>query len=225
MGRKLTEEHKLKLRLAKLGKKQTKEHIENSAKTRIGRKVSEETREKIRKSLTGKKLPFKERPNAKGRKPWNKGKKMSPEQKINSGRKKGFTAYNKGFGAEKKICPKCNGAKANSYATFCKNCTEKTAWNKGEKMPERTGDKHILWKGLEAGYEAKHASVKRLKGKAKKCSNCGKEGTGREIHWANIDHKYSRNPDDYIELCQQCHAIYDKENGLRKRKKITLPAI
>ena len=88
-----------------------------------------------------------------------------------------------------------------------------------KKMIEsHLGNRNRLWKGNAVGYDALHNWVNRVLGKAKKCSVCGKEGTGREIHWANIDHKYRRNVEDYRELCCQCHGEYDKNNNLRKHK-------
>lgn len=48
-----TEEHREKLRQAKLGKKQTAEHRANTGKAQIGRKLSEETRRKISESKKG----------------------------------------------------------------------------------------------------------------------------------------------------------------------------
>jgi hypothetical protein len=53
----LTEEHKQKLRVAKLGKKQSPEHIAKAVAARKGRKYSEEHRKAISKALTGKKIP------------------------------------------------------------------------------------------------------------------------------------------------------------------------
>lgn len=78
------------------------------------------------------------------------------------------------------------------------------------------GEKHPNWKGNKASYRAIHTFIKLRKGKATKCEHCGKIGNGHYIHWANIDHKYSRNPDDYIALCYQCHGKYDVKNNLRK---------
>ena len=48
-----TEDHREKLRQAKLGKKQTAEHRANTGKAQIGRKLSEETRRKISESKKG----------------------------------------------------------------------------------------------------------------------------------------------------------------------------
>jgi hypothetical protein len=86
-----------------------------------------------------------------------------------------------------------------------------------------SGIKSVNWKGEIAVYGTKHSWVRRLKGKPNTCERCGKTILdGKKIHWANIDHKYRRNLDDYIRLCETCHAEYDVANGLRKHKKIIL---
>ena len=78
----------------------------------------------------------------------------------------------------------------------------------------------LQWKAEGAGYSAKHKWVVHLFGKAKFCEHCGKVGekiNGRwNIDWANIDHTYHRNPEEYIGLCQRCHFQYDKVQGYRK---------
>jgi hypothetical protein len=53
----LTEEHKQKLRDAKIGKKLSPEHIAKCVAARKGKKYSEEHRKAISKALTGKKIP------------------------------------------------------------------------------------------------------------------------------------------------------------------------
>lgn len=81
-------------------------------------------------------------------------------------------------------------------------------WNKGRKFPERCGVKGMCnWKGEKAKYAAVHMWVRRVKGKPSKCKHCG--ASERKLHWANIDHKYKRNPDDFIPLCVPCHRRYD----------------
>jgi hypothetical protein len=101
-------------------------------------------------------------------------------------------------------------------------------WTKGTKWTEerknsqsfaRSDEKSPRWKGEDVGYNGLHIWIRKVLGKAKKCSKCGKEGTGREIHWANKDHLYKREPSEFMELCLQCHATYDKENNLRKHNK------
>ena len=78
----------------------------------------------------------------------------------------------------------------------------------------KKGENSCFWKGEKANYRSIHTWVTLQKGKAKKCSQCGK--TGDRIHWANIDHKYRRNLEDYIEWCASCHKIHDLKNGLVK---------
>lgn len=82
------------------------------------------------------------------------------------------------------------------------------------------GEKSKLWKGMQAGYSAKHTWIESIKGSPSKCEHCGTEDS-KKFEWANIDHKYSRNPDDYIRLCHRCHAKYDKTlkvDSVRKEK-------
>ena len=67
------------------------------------------------------------------------------------------------------------------------------------------------WKGDNASYSAIHKWIRKYKGKPQKCEFCGKEKTTpRSIHWANKDHKYSRNRDDWMMACLPCHAKYDQ---------------
>ena len=84
-----------------------------------------------------------------------------------------------------------------------------TPWNKGIKMPEISNDKSYNWKGNKVSYSGIHHWVKRHRGKAKKCEFCAKTGDGKKIQWANIDHFYSRNLNDFISLCVSCHRKFD----------------
>uniref|UniRef100_A0A6H1ZXV8 Uncharacterized protein n=1 Tax=viral metagenome TaxID=1070528 RepID=A0A6H1ZXV8_9ZZZZ len=82
---------------------------------------------------------------------------------------------------------------------------------------KRYGKNNHIWKGNDAGYLAIHTWVRRHKGIPVKCEFCGKrKTTPKGIHWANIDHTYRRNLDDYIALCSRCHKKYDLLNGLCK---------
>ena len=78
---------------------------------------------------------------------------------------------------------------------------------------------HNAWKGKEASYRAVHAFIVRKFGKATKCEHCKKEG--KRIHWANTNHKYSRQRRFWLQLCAKCHGQYDKVNNLRKRKNVS----
>jgi uncharacterized protein YlaI len=87
---------------------------------------------------------------------------------------------------------------------------------KGGKLNPMFGkedDKSPNWKGNKAKYGAIHEWVKKHKGKAKICSICGDK---KRIQWANVDHKYKRNLEDYISLCPRCHTRYDIKNNFKK---------
>jgi hypothetical protein len=110
--------------------------------------------------------------------------------------------------------------------SHCKNISDAL---KGKKQSEETkikrkesysGDKAYNWKGENVSYRTLHNWINSLLGKASKCSICGKEGIGRQIHWANIDHRYRRVKEDYFEACTKCHGEYDKINKLRLHKHL-----
>ncbi len=97
-------------------------------------------------------------------------------------------------------------------------------WNRGIKMGDefrkkvseshkgiQTNENNPQWKGKKVGYVALHNWVKRYLGTPTICEFCGKTGlTGRQIHWANKDHRYHRNLKDWLRLCSYCHYKYDK---------------
>lgn len=79
--------------------------------------------------------------------------------------------------------------------------------NSGNFTSERMSEElHPKWKGSNVGYFALHSWVSRKKGKAKVCSEC--KGT-QNVQWANLSHEYKRDLDDFIEMCNKCHAHYD----------------
>lgn len=69
------------------------------------------------------------------------------------------------------------------------------------------------WKGNKVKKGALHQWVYKYKGKPKICKYCGKKGKKVNGHWnldwANKDHKYKRNLNDYVSLCRFCHKKYD----------------
>lgn len=82
---------------------------------------------------------------------------------------------------------------------------------KRDPRPRLRGRNSPNWKESPT-YFAIHIDIVKAKGNPKHCKHCGK--TTGKIEYANIDHKYTRNPDDYIPLCTSCHRIFDiKYNG------------
>lgn len=76
-----------------------------------------------------------------------------------------------------------------------------------------TGEKNAAWKGDAASYYAIHLWITRRKGRPSACECCGSQ-TAKKFEWANVDHAYRRDPDDYVRLCTSCHRRYDYETGL-----------
>lgn len=88
-----------------------------------------------------------------------------------------------------------------------------------------SGDKHPAWKGDHVKYASLHTWINKQKGKASKCSNYNCNGFSKSFDWANLDGRYKRDLDDYIELCRSCHKQYDngtlnlRLQGNHKRNK------
>ena len=143
--------------------------------------------------------------------------------------KKGKTAWNKGMKMSSEFCentrvghlgqiPWCTGKKQTKEHR--KKLSEahlgQTAWNKGLKLPPRPREEGSNnWKGDECGYAGMHAWVKRMKGKAVQCEDCGR--TNCKIEWSNNDHKYHRILVDYTARCTKCHRRYDLSHNLWKK--------
>lgn len=74
--------------------------------------------------------------------------------------------------------------------------------------------KHNQWKGDKAGYRAIHQWIQRKLGKPHFCEHCGDRNLKhRQYQWANLDHKYKRNLNDWRRLCMRCHQTYDIANN------------
>jgi len=109
--------------------------------------------------------------------------------------------------------------------------SRKNGFQKGNK-PWHTGTKGIIengfqagkehqnWKGDEVGYQGVHIWIRKNKGTPKKCEECGTTNRKKWYEWANKDHTYKRNLEDWIRMCRGCHRKYDTRNHLLKRDKI-----
>ena len=75
-----------------------------------------------------------------------------------------------------------------------------------------SGSKNYAWKGENVGYTCLHQWIRRLKGKPQKCEICGTTNK-RKYEWANINHRYLRNLNDYVRMCTSCHRKYDIEHN------------
>jgi len=84
----------------------------------------------------------------------------------------------------------------------------KKSYKEGRKKVVMIGKDNPSWKEKGYSYTALHQWVYRKKGKASKCISCGFEG---KCSWANIEHTYKREVDDFISLCYSCHKLLDNK--------------
>lgn len=83
------------------------------------------------------------------------------------------------------------------------------AWNKG--LPGPKDENNPNWKGDKVSYSGLHKWVATKLGKPMKCECCEEIfNSPYKIHWANINHTYQRNLNDWIRLCIKCHMTHDR---------------
>jgi hypothetical protein len=105
------------------------------------------------------------------------------------------------------------GKRPKNYAVFMKACRKhmKTNWTKYQSLAWEANRKEFLT------YSGMHSWIRRTWGPASaigKCDQCGKSGlSGRQIHWANKDHKYTRSRSDWMLACRPCHAAHDRDHN------------
>lgn len=90
--------------------------------------------------------------------------------------------------------------------------------NKGVKGFKNSGtfnsrDSHPFWSGEFPEYSAIHKWIVRNYGRANTCLNCTK--IAKRFDWANIDGKYSRNIEEWIQLCRSCHMLFDRHEEVK----------
>jgi len=89
---------------------------------------------------------------------------------------------------------------------------KKISKNSPQYYKGKFGKNHNTWKGENAHEGSIHIWNIRHYGQADHCELCGKSGNGNGIffQWANLkNHKYSRDIEDYIQLCNSCHQKMD----------------
>ena len=95
-------------------------------------------------------------------------------------------------------------------------------------MTKVKGEKHHNWKGENAKYGTKHDYIKRWYGKAIKCENRENKildfvcnNLSINYQWAKKkDHEYTKNINDYYQLCASCHIKYDTTTISKKNHSI-----
>jgi len=97
--------------------------------------------------------------------------------------------------------------------------------SKGRKRPDAKpphfyGNKSSNWKGDKIQYYGLHSWIRKTFGNACRCENTNciypkktKHGIllkPKRYEWAlKTNKKYTRNKEDYLQLCTSCHRLYD----------------
>lgn len=75
-----------------------------------------------------------------------------------------------------------------------------------ETIEKLSGENNCRWRGNDAGYKAIHQWVRKYKPKTDNCEFCGKN---KKLVLSSKTHKYTRNLDEYLWLCNTCHRNFD----------------
>ena len=98
--------------------------------------------------------------------------------------------------------------------------------HKGKRPSNFQDIQKLAWEAIRKevlSYSGIHAWVRRNWKSATHCDVCGSENlTGRNVHWANLDHKYSKAREDWKMMCRPCRAAHDRDhNGVDFSRKAT----
>lgn len=80
------------------------------------------------------------------------------------------------------------------------------------------GAENSQWKGESATSTRVHDWLRRNYPKSGVCEECGKEGK-TDYAFRHHPEKYTRNREDYRELCRPCHLAFDEEVVQRAAKR------
>jgi len=101
---------------------------------------------------------------------------------------------------------------------FQKGCKPKISAEARKRQGRTLSKKYIGkgnpgWKGDKISVHALHTWIRRHYGRPSEhqCTLCEEQAHD----WANINHEYKRDIDDFLPMCRKCHTKHDYENGLR----------
>jgi len=119
---------------------------------------------------------------------------------------KGYTPHNKG----KKGLYKMSDENKRLLGLRASKQALGNSYAKGHIGPR--DNENCMWKGDLATSGAIHKWVVVRFGRPSYCQIC-ESRIKKKYEWANIDHSYKRNTEDWLRLCTSCHRKYDMQNN------------
>ena len=112
---------------------------------------------------------------------------------------------------------KSKSHKGNKHSEETKNKISKA--NTG-KIKSKEMIKKMIISFKKVSYRSKHYKMTKKYGKPIFCE-LNKNHKAKQYDWANINHKYNENINEWIRLCRSCHILFDNKTiKLSKIKKI-----
>jgi len=118
-----------------------------------------------------------------------------------------FAALNRSPEAEAK---RIAASRANSYkiSAALKGRAPPKNFEQTQRLAWAASRKDVL------SYSGIHGWVRRNWKPATHCEVCGLQNlSGQKVHWANLDHKYSRQRSDWKMMCRPCHSAHDRDHN------------
>ena len=102
----------------------------------------------------------------------------------------------------------------------------------GRSIPSLRAENHPFWKGSKASYSAIHKWLNVHHPRQGFCERCGSSASRTEYAFIRHGDDYTRDRQDYLELCTSCHKWFDgyvaekgwHDSGRQNRTQQRLPA-
>ena len=98
------------------------------------------------------------------------------------------------------------------FYSQCKKCYSERVKNNKKEYKEKylriSRERDELFRRLYGiSYKNLHNQINRIKNKPEECQICNEI---KELELSSINHRYTKNPKDYMYLCSSCHKLKDK---------------
>jgi hypothetical protein len=113
-----------------------------------------------------------------------------------------------GHRLHQKTCPSCDNdfLGRTDQVTCSKSCALRGGPVRGGAG--RSAEANSNWRGDDVGYDGMHIRVRKARGKADRCEQCGTTDQSLNYDWASLIDKPA-SVDDFAPMCRSCHRKFD----------------